>query len=252
MPPPSLTNTVFLGVGGTTNGLLAVGNQGKIALSPSTVVSVLVTNGVGANRVVTTNWVDLIGSYWKSVPTPTTNDLQGVVATDTLLAACGAKGTILTSTNQGTNWTAVASATSAFLSGLAAFPMGFVTVGDNGTILTSTNGARWVPRISTTTNWLYRVRYLGGQLIAVGENGSLLTSTDGVVWTPRNTGTTRWLNDVTQVTDQRFNLDQASTFKDWTTVESLEFFDATGSLFWITPTSTNDPPARFYRCTVLP
>ena len=196
--PNSVTNSVFLGVGGTTNLLLAVGDKGSLILSPNTFTNVVFTNSDGS---FTTNQASTLGIIWNALqPRPTTNDLQGITVLNDQFVLTGGNGTVLTSPN-GTNWTARASRTTSFLSGAAAFPGGVVAVGARGTIVTSTNAISWMTRVSGTTNWIYRVRYLGGQLIAVGQNGTILTSTDGISWTPRASGTTRWLNDVTLLDD---------------------------------------------------
>lgn len=79
-----------------------------------------------------------------------------------------------------------------------------MAVGDNGTILTSNEGTSWLRRVVSTTNWLYRVRWLNDTLIAVGQNGTILTSTDGNNWIPRQSGTSWWLNDAAFVDDTWF------------------------------------------------
>jgi hypothetical protein len=118
-----------------------------------------------------------------------------------LYVVCGANGTILTSLD-GNIWLPQLPPPSgnAYLSSVAACPGGLVITGDRGTILTSPNGLLWTQRASGTTNWIYRVRYLNGQLVAVGENGVILTSADnGANWTTRTSMTTKWLNGVDYV-----------------------------------------------------
>ena len=79
-----------------------------------------------------------------------------------------------------------------------------MVVGNRGTILTSPDATTWTIRPAGTTNWLYRVRYLAGQLIAVGQNGAIFTSTDAATWIKRTSGTTEWLNDLAQIGDTIF------------------------------------------------
>jgi hypothetical protein len=76
-----------------------------------------------------------------------------------------------------------------------------VAVGDSGTILSSANGTTWTTRASGTTDWIFRVRCLGGSFVAVGENGTILTSGNGITWNEETSGTTNWLNDVTMVSN---------------------------------------------------
>lgn len=198
--PNAVTNTVFLGIGGDTNGLVAVGSQGGIIYSPSFLTNVVITNIVGGVPVVTTNEVDAIGTQWHAVePRPTTNDLQGVTVRQGRFVATGANGVVLTSDDRGTNWTLRSAPLTNFLSGAAATAAGFVAVGARGTVLTSADGVDWEPRVSNTTNWLFRVRQLGDEFFAVGQNGTVLQSADGNAWSARATGTTKWLNDLTRV-----------------------------------------------------
>lgn len=192
LTPDAATNSVLLGIAGTTNGLVAVGSKGAILHSPNTLREVVFTN-TDNSRV--TNTVSTVGTVWQSVVSPVNSDLRGAAFSDGLFVVAGAGGVILTSTN-GANWHVQTSPVSVFLSGATAFPGGFVLTGDQGTILTSPNGTNWTARSSGTTNWLSRVRFLNGLLVAVGDNGAILTSADGVTWTSRSSGTIKWLNDV--------------------------------------------------------
>lgn len=168
--PATVTNSVLLGIGGSSNMLLAVGAQGTVLW--------------GTNVYL---WNELS-------PKPTTNDLQGVCFDGTQFILSGGNGTVLTSST-GTNWTRRTTPTSAFLMSVAAFPGGIVAVGSGGAILTSTNhGTNWTASVSGTTNWLSQVRWLNDRLFAVGQNGCLLTSTNGLLWRTNACGTTSWLN----------------------------------------------------------
>ena len=197
--PDSVTNSIFLGIGGTTNLLVAAGNQGSLIISPYAETNVMVTNVVGTNVVVTNQVISKLGVDWYDVqPRPTTNDLQGVGLFGDLYLVTGDNGTVLTSPD-GTNWTRRVTPTGALLSSVAASPDIVVATGDNGTIITSRDGANWALQNSRTANWIYRVRYLAGEFIAVGQNGTLMTSADGTNWNSQVSGTTRWLNDVTWI-----------------------------------------------------
>jgi hypothetical protein len=191
--PFSVANTVFLGVGGTTNLLLAAGNHGTVLLSPHLLTNIVLTNLSGS---LITNPASTLGVLWNELlPHPTLEDLQGVAVFGSLFILTGNHGTILTSPN-GTNWTPRLTGTTAFLSGIAPFPNGVVATGDAGTILTSADGLSWTPHLIGLTNWIYRVRYVNSQLVAVGEEGLILTSSNGIDWVRQNSGTTAWLNEV--------------------------------------------------------
>lgn len=192
LPPSTATNSVLLGIGGSTNLLIAAGSRGTVILSPSQLTTVLVTNGVGQ---VTTNVLDTMGILWQAATTSVTNDLQGVARFGDSWVVTGSEGTILTS-GDATNWIKRSSPVAAHLSSVAASATTLVAVGKGGTLLTSPDGVTWDQRAPGTTNWLYRVRYLNGTLVVVGEMGTILTSSDGEKWTPRLSGTTRWLTDV--------------------------------------------------------
>lgn len=200
--PDAVTNSIFLGVGGTTNLLVAAGSSGSLVYSPNAQRTVVTTNADGST---TTNTGSAFGVVWYAVtPNPAPNDdLQGVGTLGNLIVVTGGSGAILTSAD-GTNWTRRTALTTNFLSSVTDFPGGLVAVGDRGTILLSPDGASWTAHPFGTTNWVYRVRYLGGQLIAVGQNGLILVGTDGVSWTPQASGTSRWLNDVAYLDNTYF------------------------------------------------
>ena len=141
--PDSVTNSIFLGVGGTSNLLVAAGNQGSLIISPYAETNVMVTNMVGTNVVVTNQTISTFGINWYDVqPRPTTNDLQGVGVFGNLYLVTGDNGTVLTSPD-GTNWTSHPTPTVALLSSVAASPDTLVATGENGTIITSPDGTNW-------------------------------------------------------------------------------------------------------------
>lgn len=192
--PDTVLDEIFEGIGGTTNLLVCVGTSGTILWSPGGSTNVVSTNSSGN---VVTNEVPLLGIYWNEVkPHPTSNELQGVGYFNSIYIVTGGQGTILTSTD-GEQWAnaSVAGATQ-MLSSVAASPTRAVIVGDFGRVLSSDNGTDWTPRDSGVTNWIYNVRFGGGQYVAVGEAGLVLTSADGITWTRRASGTTKWLNAV--------------------------------------------------------
>jgi hypothetical protein len=195
LTPNDATNSILLGVGGSTNGLVVVGGQGKLLFSPNLVTNVVFTN---ADTTTITNPVSTVGTIWQVMNSGVSGDLRGVTWSNGLFVVTGAGGAILTSPD-GTNWTSRTSPAIKFLSSVDVFPGGFVASGDGGTILISTDGSVWTPRISGVTNWLFRTRWLHDRLVAVGEEGVLLTSGDGVTWTPRTSGTTNWLNHAAYV-----------------------------------------------------
>jgi hypothetical protein len=196
----SPSNTLFLGVGGDTNLLLAVGTKGSVALSSNSLVPVVLTN-LGGTFV--TNLTPSLGLSWTPLPPFTTNDLSGVCMFSNRYFLTGGDGAVF-STPDGATWSQLDTPVSTFLTSIDSFPGGLVAVGDNGTIITSPDGLLWTKRTSNTTNWLFRVRRLGTQFVAVGENGTILTSPTGVSWTSRWSGTTAWLNDVALVAQTNF------------------------------------------------
>ncbi len=220
--PDSATNAIFLGVGGTTNQLVVVGNRGTLLISTNQMRTVVSTNTTPA----TTNTVSELGVIWTAVPTGSTNDLNGVAGHGAEWVVCGGQGTLLFSTNA-SRWTPAASPTSAFLSSVCFYSNQWVASGDRGTLLTSTNGINWTQQTPGTTNWIYKVRVAGGRLLAVGEKGLLLTSTNGSNWQALASGTQNWLTDICEqngrwiITGVRGTVLFSTNGTSWTSVSAL-------------------------------
>jgi hypothetical protein len=202
--PVPHTNTVLLGVGGTTNLLLAVGNAGNVLISRAGLTNMTITNYYGTNLVIRNSTFETLGLLWTNLPPFTTNNLQGIAATENLFVISGDLGKIWTSPD-GTNWTARSTPTTNFLSSVAIGPSACVAVGSKGTLLRAApNAVTWSSVSLGTTNWLYRVRWLNNLFVVVGQNGAIYTSPDATNWTTRVSGTTRWLTDVTFVDGKWF------------------------------------------------
>lgn len=194
IPPTTFPNSVFLGVGGTTNFLVAAGSEGSLMTSTNDWIDVGFTNAAGLVEVVP---VSTLGIIWSAVDLPQiTEDLQGVCFWEGRYYVTGGSGTLLC-TDDGTTWVDAKLPTENFLSGIAGYPGGLVVVGDNGALFQSADGTTWTNHSLSQSDWVYRVRSVNGQLVAVGQGGLLITSQDGTVWTPRDSGTTNWLTDVT-------------------------------------------------------
>ena len=228
--PASASNSVFLGVGGRSNLLVAAGSGGHLAYSPESYEPLLstnlFTNGIIVTAVVITNYVNTLALAWLASASGVTNDLQGVGANDSLFVVTGGNGIILTSPN-GQNWTRRSTPSSRFISSVDAGPAGWVAVGEAGTLWQSADGTTWTPQVSGTTNWLWRVRYLNGQYLSVGQNGTIVASPDGVHWTPGNSGVTNWLYGVHSVDGTYYSVGSQGTVlaspdsKTWTLADTL-------------------------------
>jgi len=241
-----LSDTVFLGVGGSTNLLVAAGSQGSLAVSPNFLVPVILTNTDGS---LLTNNASTVGVIWYSLSAPahTTNDLTDVCALgNNFYLVCGSNLLTLNFTNWsvlntnnvntllgGTNWIAVNSSLTNELIGITVFTNSIrtngllVACGDNGKILTSTTGTNWTSVASGVTFGLQRMRCLNGRLLALGESGTVLTSTNGTNWVKISTGVTNWLNDTIMVGNTCYVVGNqgvvlASTnFTNWTNIGTI-------------------------------
>jgi photosystem II stability/assembly factor-like uncharacterized protein len=199
LSPESATNTILLGVAGDTNLLVAVGEGGLIAFSTNSLSTIITTNQQGGN---VTNMVSDLGLVWHEADSPTAETLQGVAKFNGVYYAVGNNGAVVNSSN-GTNWTLGTPAGSVTFSGLAASSDRLVAVGDNGAAFISLDGATWSnANVPSTTDWLYKIRYLNGNFVIVGQNGTILTSSDnGSTWVTRASGVSNWLNDVSYIGD---------------------------------------------------
>ena len=233
--PDSLTNTVFLGLGGSSQLVVAVGSAGSLMYSRAATTNLVLTNTVVefadcawvTNTRVSTNVVNLLGLRWTALePRPTTNSLQGVAHHAGRWVAVGDAGTVLTGADD-LAWQRATLPGQPPLSGVAGSDAGWVVTGRGGVIFSSPDALAWTPRASGTTNWIFRVRWLGDRFVAVGQNGTLLTSPDGSAWTPRATGTTAWLNDVLFLAGRYFvcgtqgTLLTSTNASDWTALEGI-------------------------------
>ena len=193
LPPDTAMDKVLLGVGGTTNVLLAVGEKGTVLLSSNALQNVVFTNTTGD---IVTNRVSSLGVKWEQIgEAPTDHDLQGIATWREQFYLSGGNGTILRSADA-RNWEPLPARTTNFLSSIASFPDGLVAAGQNGILLHSPDGETWSPVNVEAPGWIYRVRYVNGRLFAVGEGGLVMTSPDGREWRRRDAKTNRWLNDV--------------------------------------------------------
>ncbi|HMO66353.1 MAG TPA: hypothetical protein PKE47_14200, partial [Verrucomicrobiota bacterium] len=223
LPPLTLTNALFLGVGGRTNLAVAAGARGALMISPAAFPDLVTTNAGG---IISTSRINLLGLEWQAAASGVTNALQGVAADAERIVVVGDEGAVLTSPD-GTNWTARTIPGRPLLTSVAAHPGGYVATGRGGALFTSPDAVTWTPRATGTTNWLYRVRHFGGRLLAVGQGGTLLTSTNTVDWTPHATGTTAWLNDVTHAGGAWFLVGNQGTVRfstslaDWTDAAAI-------------------------------
>ncbi len=194
--PASQTNVIWLGTGGTSNRVLAVGSDGQVAMSSADLIEVPVTNLVDGTEVVTNTQINALGILWSAVPAFTDQTLQGIDARDDLYIISGADGALFTSST-GTDWSQQPTPTSAFLSSVAIGPDACIAAGAAGTLLHGgADGTDWSAVPLGITNWIYRVRWSGDMFVAVGENGRIHTSPDGSDWTARDSGSSRWLTDV--------------------------------------------------------
>ena len=122
-------------------------------------------------------------SQWYPQNSGTTNDLSGVSFTNINNGtAVGFNGTILRTTNGGTNWTPQSSGTMNNLVDVSFTDANNGTaVGVSGIILRTTNGGtNWISQISGTTNFLNAVCFTDANNgTAVSMSGIILRTTNG-------------------------------------------------------------------------
>ena len=128
-------------------------------------------------------WSDGLVRFESGLVTPGTTDwLEGVAASATLVVAVGDNGAIYRSAD-GKAWQRVAAGVfSEWLFGVAFGEGVFVLVGEGGLIATSPDGETWTRRNSGERADLTRVVFGNGRFLVVGEAGLVLTSLKGSVW----------------------------------------------------------------------
>ncbi|MBI5386343.1 MAG: hypothetical protein HZA90_16860 [Verrucomicrobia bacterium] len=228
------TNTLLSSVAEWPGGLVVTGDDGTILTSPN-------------------------GSNWTVQASGTTNWLYRVRYLNGTLLTVGQDGTILTSTN-GVDWTHRPSGTTRWLTDAAFLTNTWFITGYSGTVLTSTDLLNWTNQGTLTRKHLFSAATDARQLVTVGVEGVILRSQVVPDLTPvtfLNFDHLASANGVTNVNiylfggqpDQRFTLDRspdvAST--NWVSGASLEFFDGSGTLYYVeTFLSTNLPKQEFY------
>ena len=112
----------------------------------------------------------------------------------------GGYGTILHTTNGGTNWVIQSSGTMKWLRGVSASgPNTATAVGDSGIILHTTNGgAVWEPQSSGTVHNLRALSFIDADTgTVVGDSGTILHTTNGgAEWKSQSSGTVNNLRGV--------------------------------------------------------
>lgn len=137
---------------------------------------------------------DSVVAFWKAQSSGTFNSLAGVSFVNTSTGtAVGDGGTILRTTNGGTNWTGQTSGTALNLNGVSFTDANTGTVvGAGGKILRTTNGGtNWTNQTSGTAQDLHCVAFTSASSgWAAGNAGTMLHTTNGgTSWSPQVTGT---------------------------------------------------------------
>jgi photosystem II stability/assembly factor-like uncharacterized protein len=146
-------------------------------------------------------FVQIMLPQWMVRTSGTTNNLKAVDFIDAFnITVVGAFGTILRSTDGGTNWFVQSSGTTKDLYGVSFANENYgVAVGANGIILSTTDGGvNWASQVSGITTNLYSVSFSDpNNGIAVGTSGNIIGTTNGgVTWIQQNSGTTNNLRGV--------------------------------------------------------
>ena len=140
-------------------------------------------------------------SGWTRQSVSTLEYLWAVQFSDALNGtAVGSTGTIVRTTNGGTNWTFQTSGSTNMLRAVHFVNSTIGTiVGSGGLILRTTNGGTsWTTQTSGTTNTLYDVHFFDANNgVLVGSGGLILqTANGGATWVTRTSGTTNALRAV--------------------------------------------------------
>jgi len=183
-------------------------------------------------------------AQWYLQNSGTTKDLLGVSFTDANIGTVvGSGGTILRTTNGGTDWTAQTSGTTYYLNAVDFISKDYGWIAgdmspDSGIIIRTTNGGiEWTSQ--TVSHNLYGIDFVDSLVgWTVGMVGTILKTTDGGVnWLPQTSGTTNAFRDVFFV-DQFVGWSVGGYFSNLirkTTDGGLTWFEQTSSSsqsFW--------------------
>lgn len=131
---------------------------------------------------------------------PTTNWLEGIAASTSVIVAVGDNGAIYSSPD-GVEWNRRGSF-STWLRSVAHGGDQFVAVGEEGFIATSPNGLSWDRQNSGTTAHLNKVAWLNGRFWIVGEGGTVLTNSSTTTFVPVTVGVTNTLFTISANTNE--------------------------------------------------
>ncbi len=167
--PRPVLNAVTYYETGTDTSFVAVGDSG-VALVSST------------------------GDIWTRWPSSVATGLNGVAASNAMIAAVGAGGTVVTSSD-GVTWTGQTSNVAQELFDIDWSGNEFVAVGDQGTIISSTDGVGWTDvSPAAIGDAIQGVSWTGTQFVAVGAASVVLTSPTGASWTEQSLDTAALVN----------------------------------------------------------
>jgi photosystem II stability/assembly factor-like uncharacterized protein len=140
-----------------------------------------------------------IDSYWSAQSSGTTQWLWDVAFTNTNNGiVVGWNGTILKTTNGGTNWIAQTSGTTQQLQSVSfADANNGIAVG-SAILKTTDGGTTWSIPVNSVDNLLYSISFPDiNNATAVGANGAIIKTTDGgLTWSSQVSGTTAYLRSV--------------------------------------------------------
>jgi hypothetical protein len=204
---PTKMAGLFMSVAWTGTELVAVGDDGKIAVSSTGETWTYVQSGTTEllRRVITTDQGLLAISgtrilsstdaqTWTTHMAGCPNHLYGIGKAGGKLYAVGNRR-IVTSVD-GRLWAWVTAEVNQDLYAVAGNDSQVVAVGPNGLIMTCSDGTNWVRPVSGTRATLRSVVHTANGYVIVGDSGRVLTSTDGIEWIHVTSGTIKPLTAV--------------------------------------------------------
>ena len=157
--------------------------------------------------LLTLGWLITLNAQWIEQNSGTTNYLNDVycISEDTVVVV-GNYGTILRTTNGGTQWNTISCPTTEHLNRVkfADSQTGYA-VGDNGTVLKTTDtGQTWQILNTGYNNVNFKaISCVTADILYIGGSVGLMIKTNngGTSWTNDNTGTTGHIRDIQMIND---------------------------------------------------